>query len=87
MLKIELDNDRKSYLPGETISGRVSWNLDKIPSQAQLHLFWFTRGKGDRDVGTVETVEFDNPGLDDWREFSLLLPGEPYSFSGKLISR
>jgi hypothetical protein len=85
-LRIELTGGRTNYRPGEPLSGRASWRVDGQPSSAALKLFWYTSGKGTRDVGVVDTTVFPSPRPQDQREFTLPLPREPYSFSGKLIS-
>jgi len=77
---------QQSYKPGETIRGRVTWQLDAAPQSAELRLFWYTSGKGTQDVENVGSVAFDAPQMTDERSFSLALPRQPYSFSGKLIS-
>jgi hypothetical protein len=85
-LRIELAGGRTNYRPGESLSGRASWQVEGQPSSAVLKLFWYTSGKGTRDIGVVNTTVFPSPRPQDQREFTLPLPREPYSFSGKLIS-
>ena len=85
-LRIELAGGRTAYTPGEPLSGRASWRVPEQPSSVELRLFWYTSGKGTQDVGVVETSSFAAPRLDDGRDFTLPLPREPYSFSGRLIS-
>lgn len=85
-LRIDVESDRRNFTPGEGLAGRVSWRVDETPSSAELRLFWYTRGKGDKDVQVVDAVPFANPQSSDRREFRLPLPKEPYSFSGKLIT-
>jgi hypothetical protein len=84
-LRIDLGNER-GFRPGQTIEGRVSWQADDAPRSAELRLFWYTRGKGTQDVGNVGSVPFATPQMNDSRSFSLTLPRDPFSFSGKLIS-
>src|SRR5262249_21385663 len=72
--------------PGDTIGGRVTWQVDQAPQSAELRLFWYSSGKGTQDVGNVDAVTFPTPQMNDDRTFSLSLPRQPYSFSGKLIS-
>lgn len=74
------------YKPGETIRGRVTWQVEEAPRSAELRLFWYTSGKGTQDVGNVDAVTFETPQMIDDRAFSVTLPREPYSFSGKLMS-
>jgi hypothetical protein len=85
-LRIELAGGRTAYTPGEPLSGRASWRVPEQPSSVELRLFWYTSGKGTQDVGLVDTSSFASPRLDDGRDFTLPLPREPYSCSGKLIS-
>jgi hypothetical protein len=85
-LRIELAGGRTAYRPGEPLSGRVAWRVDKEPTSVELRLFWYTSGKGTLDVGVVNTMTFATPRMDDHRDFTLPLPREPYSFSGTLIS-
>jgi hypothetical protein len=85
-LGIDISGGRRGYKPGETIGGRVTWQVDEAPQSAELRLFWYTSGKGTQDVGNVDSVVFQTPQMSDDRTFSLTLPRQPYSFSGKLIS-
>lgn len=85
-LSITLNEDKAAFAPRETIRGTVRWNLDVGVRHLDLSLFWYTAGKGTRDVGVIETMQFDEPGAVGWRDFSFTLPEGPYSFSGKLIS-
>lgn len=77
---------RTNYQPGDAIEGNVSWVAEKPPHKAELRLFWQTRGKGDRDAGLVESVNFELPQPSDFREFRFRAPDFPPSFSGRLIS-
>jgi hypothetical protein len=85
-LNIALHDDKTAFAPRETIRGRIEWNLDATPRRLDLSLFWYTSGKGTRDVGVIESLRIDDPGAHGSREFSFTLPDEPFSFSGKLIS-
>jgi hypothetical protein len=85
-LGIVLNNDQTAFAPRATVEGTVQWNLDGNPQCLELSLFWYTSGKGTRDVGMVETRRFDEPGACGSKDFSFTLPAGPYSFSGKLIS-
>jgi hypothetical protein len=85
-LSIDLSDQKTSYLPGDAVSGAVSWSLDNPPKGAQLRLFWYTKGKGTQDVGVFGSQVFENPKPSDSRSFSFSLPLGPYTFSGKLIS-
>lgn len=84
--KIIIDDNKKNFLPGKTVSGKVEWSFPESPDSLELRLFWYTRGKGDEDIGIVETVGFDSLTPSDSRKFCITLPDSPYSFSGRLIS-
>ena len=85
-LKIETNNARTAFHPGEDITGIAVWQLDREAESVEIRLFWYTRGKGTQDVAIVDTVHFDTPGLQGGRPFTIRAPRGPYSFSGKLIS-
>jgi len=86
LIEIHLDGGRDAYLPGETITGSVSWQFDAPATGIDLRLFWYTRGKGTQDVHVVKAQQFDAAGTGGRRNFRFVLPEEPYSFSGKLVS-
>lgn len=83
-MRIELDDDRRWYLPGENVSGRIVWNL--IADAVELRLFWHTSGKGTEDVEIIDDLRVDAAGTSGERDFSFRLPLGPYSFSGSLIT-
>lgn len=85
-LKILLRDERRSFRPGETIEGVAGWRLAQPAKSVELRLFWFTRGKGTEDVGVAGRVLFEAPQAEEGRRFSFVLPAEPYSFSGQLVS-
>lgn len=85
-LSIYFREDKTIFAPGQVVYGAVQWSLETGPPALELSLFWYTMGKGTRDVGVVETQTFDHPGPCGSREFSFTLPNGPFSFSGRLIS-
>jgi hypothetical protein len=85
-LRVELDEGRASFRPGEVVRGTASWSLDAPPAAVEVRLIWFTQGKGDRDVGLVESVPAAAPGAEGGLSFAFTLPDGPYSFSGTLVS-
>ena len=85
-LTIGTDGGRIRYMPAARVAGSISWELESDPSSVDLRLFWYTVGKGDRDVGIVDSVTFPHPGLRGRQGFSFELPESPHSFSGRLIS-
>lgn len=86
LLDIGLRENRAAFEPGEIVEGAVRWELEEAPLSAELHLKWYTRGKGTQDFEIVERVELEAPAAGDVRTFSFRAPESPYSFSGKLIS-
>ena len=85
-LSIALHEDKTAFAPRQTVQGTIQWSLQRNPEHLEFSLFWYTSGKGTRDVGVVETAKFDNPGSCGSKDFAFPLPEGPYSFSGKLIS-
>jgi hypothetical protein len=86
LIEIQLDGNRGDFAPGEAVSGTVSWRLDAPVEGVEVRLFWYTRGKGTTDVQVVKAQHFDVTGSSGKRPFKFVLPPEPYSFSGRLIS-
>ena len=85
-ISIEPEGGRDAYEPGDELRGHVEWDLSKPARQVEVRLFWYTRGKGTTDVHVARIQRFDAPGLKGRHEFRFVLPEEPYSFSGTLIS-
>jgi len=85
-LGIATADNRATFSPGEQVQGTCGWWLDRAPSAIEMRLFWYTEGKGTKDVDVVDTIRFESPAAQNRREFSFTLPSGPYSFSGKLIS-
>lgn len=81
---ITLNVERKDLRPFETVAGRVEWRLEAPPKDLELRLCWFTRGRAQEESETVEALPLGDAasGL---REFSFVLPGSPWSVSGRLI--
>ncbi|MGA2498490.1 MAG: hypothetical protein ABSH20_12150 [Tepidisphaeraceae bacterium] len=81
---IELDGDRRSYRPGERVSGRVNWTGS---ASARLELLWTTRGRGDADTQVIGSLNWTGEAaLPQSRPFVFDLPAAPWSFSGKLVA-
>ncbi len=81
-----LDESRFAFSPGERLAGTVAWQLETPPQRVELRLLWYTSGKGDRDVGVVETQDLDGLQASERRRFEFVLPQAPHSFSGQLVS-
>lgn len=86
LIQVEIRDGYTAFRPGDVVEGTVLWQLEPGPSEVEARLFWYTRGKGDQDVGIVETIPYAQPAPTDRRQFRFRLPDGPYSFSGKLIS-
>lgn len=86
MLRIDLVDDRTEFVPGGEILGVASWDVVEPPERAELRLFWHTQGKGDTDVGIVETRTWPAPGVSAAESFRFDVPEGPYSYAGSLIS-
>lgn len=84
--QVDLAEPRTAFRPGETVEGTASWSFTEPPELVELRLFWWTEGRGDRDVEVVETVPFPAPAAQERRSFRVTLPAGPWSFHGKLIS-
>jgi len=91
-LRVELLEGRTGFAPGERIRGTAGWRLadpaePAEPTEAlEVRLFWYTEGKGERDVEIVATESLDSLSPEGSREFTFTAPPAPLSFSGKLIS-
>ena len=85
-LSIETEEQRTGFRPGETLAGTLRWQLEQPTDFVELRLFWFTEGRGDRDVGIARTLRYEHVGREGSERFELELPEGPYSFSGRLIS-
>lgn len=72
--------------PGDEIRGTVHWTLSVPPTSIQTRLFWYTEGKGDRDLSVAQESSTETTAASGSTSFTFRLPAGPYSFSGKLIS-
>jgi hypothetical protein len=85
-LTLELADGTTEFRPGEPIRGQARWQLDEPQEAIEVRLFWYTEGKGERDVGGLETERAEGPGLEGSRGFNFEAPRAPHSFSGRLIT-
>jgi len=85
-LSIHFRGDQTTFAPSQMVHGAIQWSLQTNPRSLELSLFWYTAGKGTRDVGVVETLTVDHPGASGAKDFTFTLPKGPFSFSGRLIS-
>ena len=86
-LEVSLRDGRTAYRPGEKVQGTALWQVEERAKKIELRLFWYTEGKGDRDLSVVAWETIDPPSETGQREFSFDIPSAgPTSFSGTLIS-
>ena len=91
--KIFTELDTRVFVLGEEISGRVEWSggdSSVDPNKqvsAEVRLFFYTSGKGSRDVEIVATHRMEGIGESGESEFRMKIPeASPPSFSGQLVS-
>lgn len=83
-INIEVDHQHTKFTPGDTISGKITWEAPVEVSEVALRIFWFTSGRGTQEVSLVVTQQW--PATQGHAHFSMVLPHEPYSFTGTLIA-
>lgn len=83
-ITIEVDYQNTEFTPGDTISGKVTWQQVESDEKVALRLFWFTSGRGTQEVEVLRELVW--PMSQGQADFALDLPEEPYSFNGSLIS-
>ncbi len=79
MLTISTTDGGAWFKPGETVTGTVFWQLDEEAEAVEVRLFWFTEGKGTRDVDVVDRRHLAQPGLSGTRPFRRT----PFSFGSR----
>ena len=84
--RITLEGGRTAFAPGETIAGEVAWNAPVPPGTLALRLFWYTQGKGTRDLGLAWEETLEAAACSGGRRFRVKAPDHPPSVSGKLVS-
>jgi len=85
-LLLELRDGRTQYRPGEVIDGIASWELGEQPRCVEVRLYWYTHGRGARDLNVIDHIAFEKPATVDSQIFSFMLPRGPYSFKGTLVN-
>jgi len=83
---IQMRNNQTQFSPGEQVVGVAVWQLDAPPRFAAVRLFWYTEGKGTRDVGVSSEERMEDPPAVGKIEFSFTAPALPHSYEGRLIS-
>jgi hypothetical protein len=85
-LAVFLPGNRTAFAPGERIEVTVLWAFSRVPGTIDVRLFWITRGKGTEDIEIVDRSAIRAPAIAGEERCVFVLPGAPWSFSGKLIS-
>lgn len=86
LLRVLLEGGRTAFRPGEPLKGTAEWSLEKTPSALEVRLYWRAWGTDELHVETIASVRLDPPSARDKRPFTFVLPGEPYSFNGRVLS-
>ncbi len=82
----------QTFAPGDTLNGYIAINPGETVTYKKLivRVKWRTEGRGDTDEGVWTTTEEPEgtltPGNVKTVPFSAVLPGEPWSYSGRWIS-
>ena len=85
-LEITTDSGETWVRPGDTLSGTAKWELGEPPEAIEVRLFWYTTGKGTRDVGLVDQRRIEQPERYGSTAFRFRIPEGPLSFTGTLIT-
>lgn len=88
MMKLDIDNDQKNYIPGQQISGTVVWeDFPPETTHLEVRLIWYTQGKGTRDFELMAAVRLECANLPKGQQaFQFVAPHRPSSFSGSKLS-
>jgi hypothetical protein len=88
----EIGGGLRRFDPASSIKGRVDIMPEKnINTRAvELYVQWHTEGRGDKDVGSTPPIQLYsgqlNNGMPVYYPFDILLPLEPWSYSGHYIN-
>ena len=85
-LTIKTARNETAFAPGESIEGTLSWHHSDQVEHVTVRLFWYTSGRGTRDVEVQEERQLLPQGRSDHISFTFQAPSQPYSFSGELIT-
>ena len=83
---LNLNFSKTDYRPGETISGELTWNLDRIIKSIELRLTWVRLGVGDPEAVVVDTRQIPGDSPNGRAHFQFMAPAAPYSFMGALFA-
>ena len=87
-IEISFHGSGEVFAPGATLGGECVWSgaARGQDESGEVHLLWYTDGRGTQDVELLESIPFRVSGASGSFSFHWILPESPYSFSGKLIS-
>lgn len=85
LFEIQTTDSKTAFKPGESISGKVIWQLEKQTDALTITLGWQTSGRGSVDKGEEASIEVENPPLYGEREFAFEPPAGPYSYIGRFM--
>ncbi len=83
-INIEVDHHHTDFTPGDSISGKITWQPKEKIQEVALRLFWHTTGRGTQEIKVVTELKW--PASQGQADFSIVLPHDPYSFTGTLIA-
>ena len=91
-IAIMLDGRRRTYVPGEMLSGEYRWDADpgSQVKAVEVSVLWYTEGKGDEDFGVhffdrLSVEEGDEVGPRQCARFTTELPKSPLSYEGVIV--
>lgn len=88
MLKLEIDDGRTRFRPGEVIAGIVTWSdLDPEMTHLEARLIWLTTGKGTRDFELVSVSRIECAGQPKGTgRFEFMAPHRPHSCAASMLT-
>lgn len=85
---ITVQTETPQVAVGQQVRATVSWQHDSTPADLRVELQWFTEGRGDRDAGTVDRVEYtaEQGPIPPIVEVQFAVPASgPASYEGRMI--
>ena len=83
--QLYIDIPQTQLEPGQQISGKILWALDKAPKALSLSLGWITEGRGTQDSKIEAEQTWTTEQTCGEEPFEFCLPASPYP-SQALIS-
>lgn len=83
---IFIDIESTHFEPGQRVTGKILWAVEKAPKEVSLTLGWSTEGRGTTDHKVESELKWETEALSGEEPFEFTLPASPYSFDGSLIS-